>query len=169
MKTNKTTHHVVLQVGQGVDPWPDVLAPCFRIDRSLLRRPRCSTTYLGGGVVGEEVHRPQKVLDVPRPIIFVWKFVCLHEQRPGDDGHMDRCPEVVAEATILCSIRTEFLPGTALDFLGDTVEILDCRELTLTFGSWLLGVHVDRRRRSDFVGGRGEMSDLLGDWDATTR
>ena len=66
-------------------------------------------------------------------------------------------------------MSTEFLPGTALDFLGDTVEILDCRELTLTFGSWLLGVHVDRRRRSDCVGGRGEMSDLLGDWDATTR
>ncbi len=66
------------------------------------------------------------------------KLVMLIEQFPSIDGRVDTGSEIIAEASIFSAFDAQLLATPVLDFLAKAVEVLNRREVTTSFGSWLV-------------------------------
>ena len=75
------------------------------------------------------------------------KLVMLIEQIPSIDGCVDTSPKIFAEASIFRCVGAQLLPTPVLDFLAKVVKVLNCGEVTMLFGSWLI-IHDGKRQRA---------------------
>jgi hypothetical protein len=66
------------------------------------------------------------------------KLVMLIEQFPSIDGCVDIDSKIIAEASIFSALDAKLLATPVLDFLAKAVEVLNRREVTTSFGSWLV-------------------------------
>ena len=66
------------------------------------------------------------------------KLVMLIEQIPSDGCCVDPGAKILAEASIFHHVGTKLLSTVALDFLAKVVEVLNCGEVTMLFGSRLI-------------------------------
>ena len=66
------------------------------------------------------------------------KIVMLIEQFPSIDGCVDTDSKIIAEASIFSALDAKLLATLVLDFLAKAVEVLNRREVTFSFGSWLV-------------------------------
>jgi len=66
------------------------------------------------------------------------KLVMLIEQFPSIDGCVDTASKILAEASIFSAFDAQLLATPVLDFLAKAVEVLNHREVTTSFGSWLV-------------------------------
>lgn len=117
----------MLKFGQGVDEWPNVLAPRLRVDGALLLCACCGTTLLLLGVAAQEVHCPQHV---DNPPVFRQQ-VMLGHQSPSNNGDVDARAKILVEAAALGFVRSNLLPTPVLDLFRNAIEVLHSRELAL--------------------------------------
>jgi hypothetical protein len=75
------------------------------------------------------------------------KLVMLIEQIPSVDGYVDTGAKIDTEVLIFRHIGTQLLSTPVLDFLAKAVEVLNCGEVTMLFGSWLI-VHYGKGQRA---------------------
>ena len=66
------------------------------------------------------------------------KLVMLIEQFPSIDGRVDTGSKIIAEASIFGAFDAQLLATPVLDFFAKAVEVLNRREVTTSFGSWLV-------------------------------